>query len=175
MRDIHPLEGPLKYLPRLQEAIPLSISQGPGFWSLRRNPGPATEPGLSSSPSQCEDDIHRGLHLNGLAVKQIRTIAPSANSIHSCLLQHRRTAGDAQIFDGSGFRDGGRQHHRSADSCCLRNDRINGHPLENQQPFRDWSGDAQWRASLRTDDSHCWPARQSCRGLPRHSDPTALG
>src|SRR4051812_3137726 len=39
--------------------------------------------------AQREDHVYSGLHLNGLVVKQVRTIAPGSHRIQGRLLQHR--------------------------------------------------------------------------------------
>ncbi len=57
--------------------------------------------------AQRENHIHCGLHFDRLSVEQIRTIAPVLHRIQSGLLQHRLTAGHAQVLDLPGLGDGG--------------------------------------------------------------------
>ena len=86
-----------------------------------------------TSPTQRENHVHSRLHIDGLAVQQIRTIAPLAHRVERRLLQHGRAADDAKIDDRSILGDCGCQNYGSLHVCSFGQRRIGRNDLADQQ------------------------------------------
>src|SRR6202044_883371 len=104
-------------------------------FSLKRGKGP-----IRKSTTQAEDDVDGGINFNRIVVEKVRAIAPGADRIEGSLLQHGRSADDAEILDGSSLGDCGLQDHGTGDARGLGDRRVNRLRLLQQHTDCDTGG-----------------------------------
>jgi len=66
--------------------------------------------------SKIEHDIDGGFYFHGLAVEEVRTVAPLLDCVQRGLAEQGVAAEDAEVFDGSGFGDGGGEGDSAGDA-----------------------------------------------------------